>query len=81
MDEQTQATQPVRNLAKIGRFDGVAHEVGFNDGDTIQVLMNKAGLSYGSGETISDNNGNTIALTDRAMPNETYWVVGNYKQG
>lgn len=67
--------------AKIGRFDGTLREVGFHEGDTVQVLATKAGFNLSGGESINDDDGNDVGLSEQANEDQTYWIVGNYKQG
>lgn len=67
--------------ASIGRFDGELKTIAFTDGDTIQTLLNKAGLSLGQGEGINNDDGENVAVSEKAEEGETYYIVGNYKQG
>lgn len=67
--------------AKIGRFDGELKTVPFNEGDTIQTLLTKVNLTLGRGEGVNDDAGDDVAVTDVAVNDETYYIVGNYKQG
>ena len=69
------------NTAKVGRFDGVLSEVGFNDGDTIASLLTKADLTLGSGEGVNNDDGDTMEVSAAASDGETYYIVGAYKQG
>jgi len=69
------------NKAEVGRFDGELKVVAFNTGDQIGTLLNKAGISLGSGESINNNSGDEVSETDQAQNGETYYIVGNYKQG
>jgi hypothetical protein len=71
----------VVNTAKIGRFDGEIKEVAFNDGDTIQNLLDKVNLSLGQGEGVNNDAGENVEVTTEAEEGEVYYVVGNYKQG
>lgn len=74
-------TNVARKTTKIGYFDGVLNDVGFNDGDNIQTLINKANISFGDGQTINDEDGNEVAITDQAEADKVYYICGNYKQG
>jgi len=67
--------------ASIGRFDGEIKVVAFNEGDTVESLLPKAGLNLGEGEGINDEEGNDVSPTSQAEADETYYIVGNYKQG
>lgn len=67
--------------AKVGRFDGEIKEYAFNDGDTINDLLTKADLTLGSGEGVNDDDGEKVEVTSAAIDGETYYVVGEYKQG
>lgn len=69
------------NKAQIGRFDGELKSVGFRDNDTIQTLLDKAGLSLGSGDAVNNEDGEAVAVTSVAEADQTYYIVGNYKQG
>lgn len=69
------------NKAKIGRFDGELKEFAFEDGDTVQSLLTKANLTIGTGEGVNDDDGENVELTANAVDGETYYIVGNYKQG
>ena len=69
------------NKASIGRFDGQIKVIAFNDGDSVESLLDKAGLSLGSGEGIKNENDTTISLSANAVNGETYYIVGNFKQG
>lgn len=67
--------------AKIGRFDGEIKEYAFEDGDTIQTLLSKAGLTLGEGEGVNNDDGDNVLVSAVAVDSETYYIVGNYKQG
>ena len=67
--------------AEIGRFSGDYKKVRFNSGETIGVLLDKAGISLGSGEQVNDDGGNNVSVTDLAKANETYHLTGNFKNG
>ncbi len=69
------------NTAKIGRFDGELKEVAFNDGDLISSLLPKVNITLGSGEGLNNESGETVNTSDGAVDGETYYIVGNYKQG
>lgn len=69
------------NRAEIGRFDGVLSPVVFNEGDTIQSLLDKANLSLGKGEGVNNESGDDVAVGSVAEDGEVYYIVGNYKQG
>ena len=79
MSDDTQA-QP-RFEAKVGRFDGTLSLVGFNEGDSVATIFQKAGITTGEGESINDDEGNEIQASDVAKADTTYYIVGNYKQG
>lgn len=67
--------------AEIGRFDGVLKSVGFTEGDKIQTLLDKADLTLGSGDAVNNDAGEDVSVTSAAVDGETYYIVGNYKQG
>ncbi len=69
------------NKAEVGRFDGTYHIVAFNEGDKIESLLTKAGLTISDGESINDDSGEVVNRTDTAVDSETYHIVGNFKQG
>lgn len=69
------------NKADVGRFDGEIKTVAFNEGNTVQELLEKAGISLGSGESINNSSGDEVSPTETAENEETYYIVGNYKQG
>lgn len=69
------------NKAKVGRFDGEIREYAFEDGDTVQSLLAKANLTLGEGEGVNNDDGDNVAVTEKAEDGETYYIVGNYKQG
>ena len=69
------------NTAKIGRFDGEIKEVAFNDGDTVSSLLDKVNLNLGNGEGVNNDAGEDVPVTSNAEDGETYYLVGNYKQG
>lgn len=70
-----------RKTAKIGYFDGEIKEVAFNEGDTLQILIDKADISFGDGQSINNDDGADVEVTDTAEEDKIYYVVGNYKQG
>lgn len=74
-------SRTVTKTAQIGRFDSALATVGFVDGDTVQVLVDKAGLTLASSDTINNESGDDISLTDKAKNGEKYFVCQNYKQG
>lgn len=67
--------------ASVGRFDGEIKVVAFNEGDPVEALLTKAGLTLGDGEQINDEEGNEVSPSSPATADETYYIVGNYKQG
>jgi hypothetical protein len=67
--------------AKIGRVDDPLMEVSFTKGQTIQALLDKAGLSLSSGESVNDRSANEVEADEEAKAGMTYVVVGNYKNG
>lgn len=67
--------------AEIGRFDGEMKLIHFNEGDTIAVLMSKAGFSVGNGESVNNEQGEEVSLSSQAQENGVYYIVGNFKQG
>ena len=78
---RTSTTSTTRTLkAEIGRFDSDLKKVVFNEGDTVNTLLDKAGISLSSGEEINDDRGNSINPSDVAKEME-YIITGNYKNG
>ena len=69
------------NTAKVGRFDGTYQVVAFNEGDVISTLLTKANITLGSGEKVNNDSGEDVSVSDVAVDEETYSIVGNYKQG
>jgi hypothetical protein len=69
------------NTAKIGRFDGVLNDVAFNQGDTVQTLLNKSSLDVDAGEEVNNSAGIRVNLSDPAEAGEVYYIVTNYKNG
>lgn len=66
--------------AVIGRFDGELKTIAFIEGDTINDLLHKAGITKGSGEVVNDDRGNEVSLSDKAKET-TYHLTGNYSNG
>ena len=77
----TTTRTPRVKTAKIGRFDGELHEIAFNTGENIQVLLDKANLQAGKGVEINDEKGDTVLPTTTARNNATYYLTGNYENG
>jgi hypothetical protein len=75
------ATAPRVLSAEVGRFSGDYKKVRFNTGESIGVVLEKAGITLSSGEQVNDDAGNTVAVTDLAKNNETYHLTGNFKNG
>ena len=71
---------PVKT-AQIGRFDGELKTIGFSQGDTIDKLLSKAGISISSGEEINNKRGDTKKPSDKAIAGEIYYLTGNYRNG
>ncbi|MDX1373404.1 MAG: hypothetical protein R3321_13105 [Nitrososphaeraceae archaeon] len=69
------------NKAEVGRFDGELKTVAFNSGDTVESLLRKVDISLGSGEAINNDDGEEVSPSEEAVDGETYYIVGNYKQG
>ena len=67
--------------AEVGRFDGELKNIPFTEGDTINTLLGKANLTLGAGEAVNNDDGDNVAVTTVAIDGETYYIVGNYKQG
>ena len=80
-EEETSRPRPERKKAEIGYFDGELKIIPFNEGDNVQTLITKSGLSFGDGQSINDDDGNEVERTDQAEEGKTYYIVGNYKQG
>ena len=70
-----------RKLAKLGRFDGEVKEYGFVQGDTVAVLLTKAGITLHEGESLIDGAGKDVANSDKVKTGAVYYITGNYKQG
>ena len=70
-----------RRKADIGYFDGELKTIPFNEGDCIQTLITKAGLNFGEGQSVNDEEGDEVATSSQAEEGKTYYIVGNYKQG
>lgn len=77
----TRTARPRVLSAEVGRFSDVYKKVRFNSGDTIGVILQKAGITIHSGEQVNDDRGNDVAVTDLAKNNETYHLTGNFKNG
>ena len=69
------------NKAEVGRFDGELKTIAFNEGDKISSLLEKAGLTLGTGEGLNNDSAEDVNPTDTAVDGETYLIIGNYKQG
>jgi len=69
------------NKANIGRFDGTYQVVAFNEGDNVSTLLTKAGITLHEGEAVNSDSGEVVNVSDVAIDDETYSIVGNYKQG
>ena len=79
---ETESPQTANRLkAEVGYFDGELKRVAFNEGDSVQTLLNKANVSFGEGQSLIDQEGEDINASDQAQDGETYYVAGNYKQG
>lgn len=65
--------------ATIGRFDSL-RQIGFRDGENVQVLLERAEITLGRGDEINDETGRTISPTETATET-TYYVVTNFKNG
>lgn len=64
--------------ANIGRFDSTLQQVGFREGDKIRNLLEKAGLTLGQGESVNDDEGEEVSLSDEAEETD-YYIVANQK--
>lgn len=69
------------NKCNVGRFDGELKIIAFNNGDSINSVLNKAGIELHEGESVNNENGDEVITSDNAVNGETYYIVGNYKQG
>jgi len=69
------------NKAYVGPFDGELKTIPFNDGDSIQSLFDKANLTIKEGQFINDEDSDEVSLSDEAEADQTYYIVGNFKQG
>lgn len=79
-NETSEPTTP-RVKAKIGYFDGEIKEFSVAEGSNIQNLISQADINFGDGQTINNDEGEDIETTDLVTDGETYYIVGNYKQG
>lgn len=81
--EAEQPTEaPVARLrAEVGYFDGTIHSVSFNEGANIQSLIDGANLSFGKGQALTDEDGESFESTALAQAGKTYYISGNYSQG
>ena len=66
---------------EVGRFDGDYKIIAFNDGDSLKVVLDKAGMELHEGESVNSDDGAVVNTTSNAVDGETYSIVGNYKQG
>ena len=79
---QAETTNTANRLkAEVGYFDGELKRVAFNEGDSVQTLLNKAEINFGEGQSLIDQEGEDINPSDQAQDGETYYIAGNYKQG
>lgn len=67
--------------ADVGRFDGELKTIAFNEGDSVNIVLGKAGITIHEGENVNNESGDEINISDNAVNGETYYIVGNYKQG
>ena len=75
------ARVPRVKTAEIGHFDGELHKIVFNQGDTIQALLDKTDLEYGKGVEINDEKGETVLPTTTVRNNAIYYLAGNFENG
>lgn len=69
------------NKAEVGHFDGALKTIAFIEGDTILSLLTKANLTLNSGQALNNEDGEVVDANSPAVDGETYYIVGNYKQG
>lgn len=66
--------------AEIGRIDNVRSIV-FSEGETINTLLTRAGLTLSRDEVVTDLRGDLVENNELAEGGETYVVTQNYKSG
>lgn len=69
------------NTAEIGRFDGVLHKVPVVEGDTVQDLLDKAGLTVDATEQVNNGMAMKVEPDEKAHGDEQYLIVRNNKNG
>ena len=65
--------------AFIGRSNGRIEPYAFEDNQTIQDLINMAGLTLAQGEGVKDEETNNVSLTSTPEADATYYIVPNVK--
>lgn len=68
-------------VVKIGRLGEDLQEYAFDNGHTIQDVLNTAGISLYDGEEITNLNGTAVALDSKARNGQTLIISGNHKSG
>ena len=65
--------------AYIGRADGEIKLIAFQDNDTINDLITRAGITLAQGEEVQDDNTEKVTLTSTPDDEATYYIVKNLK--
>ena len=65
--------------ATIGRTNGELKTFPFEDGETIQTLLNKAGLTLAQGEEVHTDEEEVVSLSDKVEDGMDYYIVRNSK--
>lgn len=67
---------------QIGRVsDEEMKTVAFDNGQTVQDILDKADLNLESSESVKLNDGTPVALGDRVSDNARYFITANMKAG
>lgn len=67
-------------VVEVGRFDdSELKRVVFNNGNTVQDVLDKAGITLQNGEEVNNLNGTTQTLTKKVKNGDTLIVTGNVK--
>ena len=68
-------------VVKIGRFDDDLREIAFDNGNNVQDVLTKAGITLSDGEEVNNLNGVSVELTTKVRNGQTFIITGSYKSG
>ncbi len=66
---------------QIGRSDGELKTFRYIEGETVEELAERAGLTVASNDEVTDEMGDAVSVSDDVQDGNEYYIATNYKNG